>query len=44
MKKKIDYNNCMQRKCEQCNRYNECFGYKKKEKKVGGGRWQMSKT
>ena len=34
MRDKINYANCMQRKCEQCRYYDYCFRYKpKKEKK-----------
>lgn len=31
MKKKINYDNCMKRKCSECKYYDECFGYKLKE-------------
>lgn len=31
MKNNINYNNCMKRKCEQCNKYIKCFEYKKKK-------------
>lgn len=30
MKEKIDFDNCMKRKCEQCRYYDYCFGYKNK--------------
>ena len=34
MKDKINYANCMIRKCQDCKHFDECFGYKpKKEKK-----------
>ena len=34
MNKKINYANCMQRKCEQCMYYDYCFRYRpKKENK-----------
>lgn len=33
MSKKINYANCMKRKCEQCKYYNYCFRYKKKKEK-----------
>ena len=32
MKKNMNYNNCMKRKCEQCKFYIKCFEYKVKEK------------
>ena len=28
MKEKINYANCMKRKCQECKNYNSCFGYK----------------
>lgn len=28
MKEKINYANCMKRKCEMCKHYDECFRYK----------------
>lgn len=34
MKEKINYANCMKRKCEMCKYYEECFRYKSKEKKA----------
>ena len=33
MKDKMNYANCMKRKCEQCKYYDYCFGYKKKTNK-----------
>lgn len=32
MKDKMNYANCMKRKCQDCKHYDECFGYKPKEK------------
>ncbi len=29
MKEKINYNNCIKRKCEQCKFYERCFRYYK---------------
>lgn len=31
MKEKINYNNCMKRKCQECKYYNYCFGHITKE-------------
>lgn len=31
MRDKINYANCMQRKCEQCRYYDYCFRYKPKK-------------
>ena len=28
MKEKINYSNCMKRKCEMCKYYDECFKYR----------------
>lgn len=33
MKEKIDYSNCMKRKCKDCNKCNSCFNDKKKKRK-----------
>lgn len=33
MEDKINWNNCMKRKCEQCKHYDYCFGYRKKTNK-----------
>lgn len=33
MKEKINYSECMKRKCQDCKHYDDCFGYKPKEKK-----------
>lgn len=30
MKEKINYDNCMKRKCQDCKYYDYCFGYKPK--------------
>lgn len=35
MKEKINYTECMKRKCEQCKRYNKCF-----KEKEGGAKCQ----
>ena len=32
MKKNKQTEFCMKRKCNECNRYDECFGYKPKQK------------
>lgn len=32
MRDKINYANCMKRKCEQCRYYDNCFRYKTKRK------------
>lgn len=31
MKEKINFGNCIKRKCNECKNYNYCFGYKKKK-------------
>lgn len=28
MKEKINYSECMKRKCQDCKHYDDCFGYK----------------
>lgn len=33
MKEKINYDNCIKRKCSECKYYNKCFGYKKRPTK-----------
>lgn len=33
MRDKINYANCMQRKCEQCRYYDYCFRYRPKRRK-----------
>lgn len=33
MKEKINYDNCMKRKCQECKYYNYCFEYRKKTNK-----------
>lgn len=33
MKEKINYNNCMKRKCNECKYFDRCFGYRKKTNK-----------
>ena len=35
MSNKEQTNYCMKRKCNECNRYDECFRYKPKQKKKG---------
>ncbi|MCI8411948.1 MAG: hypothetical protein HFJ40_05920 [Clostridia bacterium] len=34
MKEKINYAECMKRKCSECKYYDECFEYKPKERKM----------
>lgn len=33
MKEKINFDNCMKRKCNECKNYDKCFGYRKKTNK-----------
>lgn len=35
MKEKINYSECMKRKCQDCKHYDDCFGYKPKINKKG---------